>query len=129
MPNLPIQVYIVDDQPSIYTAYARLVRSAKMQPRTFESVEQFMHADLSGENACVISDVRMPETSGLELPALLARAPVIFHHRARHTGNARHGAASRVFPQARGRSGARPRGRVGSQQATGQPASMNSNAP
>jgi FixJ family two-component response regulator len=82
MPNLPVQVYIVDDEPSVCTAYARLVRSAKMQPRTFESVEEFMHADLSDENACVISDVRMPGTSGLELPALLARAgrhlPVIF---------------------------------------------------
>jgi hypothetical protein len=61
---------IVDDEPSVCTAYARLVRSAKMQPRTFE----FMRADLTDENACVISDVRMPGTSGLELPALLARA-------------------------------------------------------
>jgi FixJ family two-component response regulator len=59
-----------------------MVRSAKMQSRTFESVEEFMHADLSDENACVISDVRMPGTGGLELPALLARSgrhlPVIF---------------------------------------------------
>jgi FixJ family two-component response regulator len=82
MRNLPVQVYIVDDESSVCTAYARLVRSAKMQPRTFESVEEFMHADLSDENACVISDVRMPGTSGLELPALLTRAgrhlPVIF---------------------------------------------------
>ena len=77
MPNLPVQVYIVDDEPSVCTAYARLVRSAKMQPRTFESVEEFMRADLSDENACVISDVRMPGTSGLELPALLARADAI----------------------------------------------------
>ena len=64
MPNLPVQVYIVDDEPS------------------FESLEEFVHADLPDENACVISDVRMPGTSGLELPALLARAgrhlPVIF---------------------------------------------------
>ena len=82
MPNPPVQIYIVDDEPSVCTAYARIVRSAKMQPRTFESVEEFMRADLSDENACVISDVRMPGTSGLELPALLARAgrdlPVIF---------------------------------------------------
>ena len=82
MRTLPVQVYIVDDESSVCTAYARLVRSAKMQPRTFESVEEFMHADLSDENACVISDVRMSGTSGLELPALLARAgrhlPVIF---------------------------------------------------
>lgn len=82
MPSPPIQVYIVDDEPSICTAYARLVRSAKMQPRTFASVEDFMSADFTDENACVVSDVQFPGKSGLELPVLLGRAgrhlPVIF---------------------------------------------------
>jgi len=82
MPNPAIQVYIVDDEPSICTAYARLVRSAKMQPRTFASVEDFLRSDFTDENACVISDIQMPGTNGLDLPSLLARAghrvPVIF---------------------------------------------------
>jgi FixJ family two-component response regulator len=82
MSNLPVQVYIVDDESSIRTAYARLVRSAKMEPLTFSSVEEFMRSEVSDENACVVSDVRMPGASGLELPALLSRAgrrlPVIF---------------------------------------------------
>jgi FixJ family two-component response regulator len=82
MPSLPVQIYIVDDESSVCTAYARLVLSARMQPRTFGSAEEFMRADLSDENACVISDVRMPGTSGLELPTLLASSrrhlPVIF---------------------------------------------------
>ena len=77
-----IQVYIVDDEPSVCTAYTRLTHSAKMESRTFESVEAFMQADVSDENACVICDVRMPGKSGLELPELLVRAgrhlPVIF---------------------------------------------------
>lgn len=82
MPSAPIQVYIVDDEPSICTAYARLVRSAKMQPRTFASVEDFMRSDFEDENACVVSDVQFPGKSGLDLPVLLGRAghhlPVIF---------------------------------------------------
>ena len=82
MPAPPAQIYIIDDEPSVCTAYARLACSAKMQPQTFASVEDFMRADLSDENACILSDVRMPGISGLELPALLARAdrhlPVIF---------------------------------------------------
>jgi len=82
MPSPPIQVYIVDDEPSICTAYARLVRSAKMRPRTFASVEDFMGSDFTDANACVVSDVQFPGMSGLELPVLLDRAgrhlPVIF---------------------------------------------------
>ena len=82
MPDAPIQVYIVDDEPSVCTAYARLVRSAEMQPHTFASVEDFMRSDFTDENACVIADIQMPGTSGLDLPGLLARAghhvPVIF---------------------------------------------------
>lgn len=82
MPHSSIQVYIVDDEPSICTAYARLVRSAKMQSRTFASVEEFIRADFSDENACVIADVQFAGRSGLELPVMLGRAghhlPVIF---------------------------------------------------
>jgi FixJ family two-component response regulator len=82
MPPTPTQVYIVDDEPSICTAYARLVRSAKMQPHTFASVEDFLRSDFTDGNACVVSDVQMPGTSGLDLPSLLCRAghhlPVIF---------------------------------------------------
>jgi FixJ family two-component response regulator len=74
MRSSPIHIYIVDDEPSVSDAYARLVRSAKMLPRTFASVDEFIRCELSDTNACVISDVRMPGTSGLELPTLLRRA-------------------------------------------------------
>lgn len=74
MTNSPIQVYIVDDEPSVCTAYARLLRSAKMQPRTFASVEDFLQSDFTDENACVVSDVQFPGRSGLDLPLLLERA-------------------------------------------------------
>ncbi len=82
MPIPAIQVYIIDDEPTVCTAYARLVRSAMMLPQTFTSVADFMQTALSDENACVVSDVKMPDTSGLELPGLLASAgrhlPVVF---------------------------------------------------
>ena len=82
MPNRPVQIYIVDDEPSIRTAYTRLARSAKMEARAFASVEEFLAAQVSDVNACVICDVALPGISGIELPALLAgagrRLPVIF---------------------------------------------------
>ncbi len=75
-------IYIVDDEPSVRTAFARLARSARMEATGFASVDEFMAAEVSDEHACVICDVRMPGTSGLELPGLLARdgrnLPVIF---------------------------------------------------
>ena len=77
-----IKVYIVDDEPSMCTAYVRLMRSAGMNARAFSSVEDLMRAELSDENACVVADVQFPGRSGLNLPVLLGRAgfvlPVIF---------------------------------------------------
>jgi len=82
MADSQAQIYIVDDEPSICTAYARLVRSAMMQPRTFCSVEDFLRSEIFDTNACVISDVQFPGKSGLEIPLLLKSAghhlPVIF---------------------------------------------------
>ncbi|RYD38173.1 MAG: response regulator [Verrucomicrobiaceae bacterium] len=82
MPNSPIKVYIVDDEPSVCTAYARLARSARMEPQVFTSVEEFIHSEFSDKNACVVSDIQMSGISGLDLPGLLTRGghhlPVIF---------------------------------------------------
>ncbi len=74
MPNPPIHVYVVDDEPAVCTSFARLLRSANMLPQTFLSVEELLRANLSDRNACIVSDVRMPGISGLVLPALLAEA-------------------------------------------------------
>jgi FixJ family two-component response regulator len=73
MPKPPVQIYIVDDEPSICTAYTRLLRSARMRSQAFCSVEDFLQADCSSEHACVICDVQMPGAGGLELPAFLAQ--------------------------------------------------------
>ena len=123
MPNTPIQVYIVDDEPSICTAYARLVRSAKMQPHTFTSVEDFIGSDFSDQNACVVSDLHMPGTSGLICPgACSARPgvnlPVIFVTAPRHTRDPRTRAERRrrrLLSQTGGRPGAARRDRLGRQ--------------
>jgi len=82
MAQPPPTVYIVDDDPSVRLALARLVRSAGMRAEVFATVRELMNFSRFASRACVVSDVRMPGTSGLDLPALLAqqgwRLPVIF---------------------------------------------------
>jgi FixJ family two-component response regulator len=38
-----------------------------MEVRPFESAQQFLDSDFTGENACLIADVKMPGMDGLEL--------------------------------------------------------------
>ena len=75
-------VYIVDDDDSVRTALARLIRSANMQVHSFACVDEFIKSDKPDEQSCVIADIRMPGTGGLDLPKLLAarghKYPVIF---------------------------------------------------
>ena len=75
-------VFIIDDEASIRTALVRLCHSAGFVGRSFESVEDFLTANLADEGACVVADIRMPGDSGLGLPsrlrALSRKLPVIF---------------------------------------------------
>jgi FixJ family two-component response regulator len=75
-------VYIVDDDPSVRQALARVVRSAGLTAETFGTVLELISQAVFTEPACVVSDIGMAETSGLELPRQFAtrgRAlPVIF---------------------------------------------------
>ena len=67
-------MYIVEDDISVATAFARIARAAKFEPTTFLSVEELLLADLPTDQACVVCDVQLPGVSGLELPRLLASA-------------------------------------------------------
>lgn len=75
-------VFILDDEASIRMALERLCHSAGLAGRSFESVETFLAADVNDESACIVTDIRMPGTSGLVLPARLREShrhlPVIF---------------------------------------------------
>src|SRR4030095_8854450 len=82
MPS-PLIVLLIDDEPSVRRALARLIKSAGYQVQTFVSAREFLDSvpDAMGP-ACLVLDVRMPGLSGLDLQRELQAAnetlPIIF---------------------------------------------------
>jgi FixJ family two-component response regulator len=75
-------VAIVDDDDSVRGTLQELLRSAGFSSRAFDSAEAFLGSGDQQETACLITDIRMPGMSGLELQAKLnserCRIPTIF---------------------------------------------------
>jgi len=75
-------VAIVDDDDAVRCTLKELLRSAGYASQTFESAEAFLGSGHQQETACLITDIRMPGMSGLELQARLnaerCRIPTIF---------------------------------------------------
>jgi FixJ family two-component response regulator len=59
-----------------------LLKSAGVTARAFESAEEFINSGQQHQTECLISDIRMPGMSGLELQAKLnaegCRIPIVF---------------------------------------------------
>jgi FixJ family two-component response regulator len=75
-------VAIVDDDDSVRGTLQELLRSAGFSSRAFQSAEDFLGSGQQQETGCLITDIRMPGMSGLELQARLnaerCRIPTIF---------------------------------------------------
>ena len=75
-------VYIIDDEVSVRAALRRLLLAVDLDPRPFASAQDFMSAGVPDVPSCIISDVRLPGISGLDLQEQLKRRhldlPVIF---------------------------------------------------
>jgi FixJ family two-component response regulator len=66
-------VYIVDDDYSVRTNLARLMRSAGFPAQVFASAEEFLAVVHVLEAGCLLLDVTLPGQSGLQLQAELNR--------------------------------------------------------
>ena len=75
-------VSLLDDQEAVVVAAGRMLRAEGFAVRTWTSAAGFLEAYDSAIPGCLVSDVRMPDMTGLELQqALLARdirTPIIF---------------------------------------------------
>ncbi|MBI5131051.1 MAG: response regulator transcription factor [Rhodopseudomonas palustris] len=75
-------IVVVDDDAGVREALAGLFRSIGNRVVSFESAQHLLAAGVPAEANCLILDVRLPGTSGLDLQDMLAkldvRIPVIF---------------------------------------------------
>jgi FixJ family two-component response regulator len=75
-------ISIVDDDESVRTALKSLIDSVGFRAEVFDSGEKFLNSPLLSQTDCLITDVRMPGMSGLELQDRLSAAgrsiPIVF---------------------------------------------------
>lgn len=70
MPEEPI-VHVIDDDDAVRDSLTFLLRAAKMNVRTHESAMDFVKLLPNVEAGCIITDVRMPGMTGIELLGVL----------------------------------------------------------
>ncbi len=67
MPSDNAAVHVIDDDDAARDALAFLLRSAKIDVRTYESATAFLQVASAVQTGCVITDVRMPDINGIDL--------------------------------------------------------------
>jgi RNA polymerase sigma factor (sigma-70 family) len=75
-------VFVVDDDASVRTAISGLLRSVGLSVKCFASAREFLNEAHTDVPACLVLDVRLPGTSGLDLQRELLdldmRLPIVF---------------------------------------------------
>lgn len=75
-------VYLVDDDASVRRGISRLIRSAGYHVEVFESAEEFLQRKENGLPSCLVLDIKMPGSTGMDLQQRLLASgqstPIIF---------------------------------------------------
>jgi FixJ family two-component response regulator len=69
-------IAIVDDDPSVLKALARLLKVRGIEVRTYRSARDFLTSLPDGRPECLVVDLQMPEMTGLELQRHLIRTGI-----------------------------------------------------
>jgi FixJ family two-component response regulator len=81
-PSAGKTVHVVDDDPNLLRAVARLLRSHEYAVKTYSSASEFLRAGIPSDPACLLLDLNMPGMTGLELQQVIAeyqsRLPIVF---------------------------------------------------
>jgi two-component system response regulator FixJ len=60
-------IYVIDDDDAVRQSLEFLLKTAKIPVRGFESAKAFLEVLPDIRSGCIITDVRMPEVTGIEL--------------------------------------------------------------
>ncbi|WP_063768844.1 response regulator [Verrucomicrobium sp. BvORR034] len=75
-------VYLLDDEPGMLKALQRLLTAEGFRVRPFTTMSAFLDAYRTGEPACLVLDVSMPDLDGMEVQEKLHRdgllIPIVF---------------------------------------------------
>ena len=78
----PVRVFLVDDQPQVLRALARVLAAGGLDPVTFTSAQAFLDSPHDDAPGCLVLDLAMPGMDGMALQqALAGRAsllPLVF---------------------------------------------------
>jgi two-component system, LuxR family, response regulator FixJ len=67
MPSDQAIVHVIDDDEAVRQSLAFLLAAAGIEVQTYESATAFLDVATTVKTGCVITDVRMPEVSGIDL--------------------------------------------------------------
>jgi FixJ family two-component response regulator len=75
-------VFIIDDDPQVRSSIAGLLKSVGLRAEVFGSPQEFLGSARTDGPCCLVLDVRLPGTNGLDFQRTLAEAgmpiPIIF---------------------------------------------------
>jgi len=76
------RVFVVDDDDAVRQSLRNLLRSVGLQVEVFGSAPEFLASKIPNVPSCLVLDVRLPDMSGLDFQAELAKAniliPIVF---------------------------------------------------
>lgn len=77
MPDKPV-IHVIDDDEAVRESLSFLLETAHFEVRVYESALRFLDALPHAQPGCIITDVRMPGISGLELLRQLTNLKTTF---------------------------------------------------
>jgi two-component system response regulator FixJ len=62
-----VVVHVIDDDDAVRESLTFLLKAAGLAVRTYENATAFLRDDPKAKSGCIVTDVRMPDISGLDL--------------------------------------------------------------